>query len=59
MLVGIASMHRADAFHACEFVMDYLKTRATFWKKERTAGGERWLTTRDSDLAAARDWEER
>lgn len=57
VLVAIGSGHRGDAFKACEFVMDYLKTRATFWKKEQTPTGERWLTTRESDLSSARGWE--
>ena len=57
VLVAIASAHRGDAFHACEFVMDYLKTRATFWKKEQTDQGERWLTTRETDVAAAKNWQ--
>lgn len=56
VLVSVASGHRGDAFDACEFVMDYLKTRATFWKKEMTDQGERWLTTRDSDIEAANLW---
>ena len=56
VFVGIASQHRGDAFHACEFVMDYLKTRATFWKKEKTLEGDRWLTTRASDIEAAKSW---
>lgn len=57
VFVGIASQHRGDAFAACEFVMDYLKTRATFWKKEKTLNGDRWLTTRDSDVEAAKQWD--
>ncbi len=57
VFVGIASKHRGDAFKACEFVMDYLKTRATFWKKEKTEEGDRWLTTRQSDLDAAESWQ--
>ncbi len=56
VFVGIASRHRGDAFDACEFVIDYLKTRATFWKKEQTITGTRWLTTRESDLESARAW---
>ena len=56
VFVGIASRHRGDAFRACEFVMDFLKTRATFWKKEKTDLGDRWLTTRQSDVEAARSW---
>jgi len=56
VLVGVTSAHRGEAFAACEFVMDYLKTRAPFWKKERTAEGERWVEARDSDDAAAARW---
>ena len=56
--VGVASGHRGDAFNACEFVMDYLKTRATFWKKEKTTEGDRWLTTRQSDLDAVKTWQD-
>lgn len=59
VLVAIGSGHRQDAFQACEFVMDYLKTRATFWKKEQTGDGMRWLTTRQSDLDSARAWEDK
>ncbi|MEP5766567.1 MAG: molybdopterin synthase catalytic subunit MoaE [Halieaceae bacterium] len=54
--VGVSSAHRGEAFQACEFIMDYLKTRAPFWKKETTAAGRRWLDARDSDDAAARRW---
>lgn len=57
VFVGVASMHRGDAFAACEFIMDYLKTRAPFWKKEGTAGGERWVEARTSDENAADRWE--
>lgn len=56
VLVIIASQHRKHALNACDFVMDYLKTRAPFWKKEKTQAGEKWLSSRDSDLAAARKW---
>ena len=56
VLVVTASAHRHQAFHACEFVMDYLKTRAPFWKKESTPQGERWVASRDSDEEAARRW---
>lgn len=58
VFVGIASEHRGDAFKSCEFVMDYLKTRATFWKKETTNDGERWLETRETDVAAAKSWQD-
>ncbi|OYY79854.1 MAG: molybdenum cofactor biosynthesis protein MoaE [Hydrogenophilales bacterium 17-61-9] len=56
VLVAVASSHRADAFAACEFIMDALKTRAPFWKKEETAEGERWVDARISDNAAAARW---
>ncbi|MBV1876101.1 MAG: molybdopterin synthase catalytic subunit MoaE [Pseudomonadales bacterium] len=54
--VGVASEHRADAFDACEYIIDYLKTRATFWKKETTTLGDRWLETRQSDIDTAGAW---
>lgn len=57
VLVAIASSHRGDALAACEFIMDYLKTRAPFWKKERTPTGERWVEARASDDHAAERWE--
>ena len=56
VLVAVASSHRADAFAACEFIMDYLKTQAPFWKKEQTPEGERWVESRNSDEAAAGRW---
>ena len=56
VLVAVTSEHRGDAFAACEFLMDYLKTRAPFWKKEATTGGERWVEARDSDDEAASRW---
>lgn len=56
VLVAATSAHRADAFGACQFVMDHLKTRAPFWKKERTPHGERWVEARDADDAAAARW---
>ena len=56
VFVGVASSHRHDAFAACEFIMDYLKTQAPFWKKEETAQGGRWVDARESDDAAARRW---
>lgn len=58
VLVAVASAHRGDAFEACEFIMDYLKTRAPFWKKEATDAGERWVEARASDDAAAARWNE-
>ena len=56
VFVGVVSQHRGDAFRACEFLIDYLKTRAPFWKKERTAGGDRWVEARTTDDAAAGRW---
>jgi molybdopterin synthase catalytic subunit len=56
VLVAVASGHRGDAFAACEFIMDYLKTRAPFWKKESTSAGERWVESRQSDEEAAGRW---
>lgn len=56
VLVAVLSRHRGDAFAACEFIMDYLKTRAPFWKKERTAQGEHWVEARESDAASAGRW---
>jgi molybdopterin synthase catalytic subunit len=54
--VGVASAHRDAAFAACEFVMDYLKTRAPFWKKEHGPDGERWVEARDTDDRRAARW---
>lgn len=56
VLVAVTSEHRGDAFAACEFIMDYLKTRAPFWKKESTPGGEHWVEARRSDDQAAERW---
>ncbi|MEQ1592337.1 MAG: molybdopterin synthase catalytic subunit MoaE [Thiobacillaceae bacterium] len=56
VLVIVAASHRAEAFAACEFLMDYLKTQAPFWKKESTPEGERWVDARESDNAAADRW---
>ena len=56
VLVVVTGSHRGEAFDACEFLMDYLKTRAPFWKKERTPEGARWVEARDSDDAAADRW---
>jgi len=58
VLVMVASSHRGDAFAACEFIMDFLKTQAPFWKKEQTPQGSRWVEARDSDHAAARRWQD-
>ena len=58
VLVVVSSAHRGDAFAACEFLMDYLKTQAPFWKKEDTEKGARWVDARESDEAAAARWKE-
>jgi molybdopterin synthase catalytic subunit len=57
VLVAVTSAHRGDAFDACRFIMDYLKTRAPFWKREATPDGARWVEARDSDDRAAARWE--
>ena len=57
VLVVVASAHRGDAFAACEYLMDALKTRAPFWKKEETPDGERWVEARVSDDVAAARWD--
>ncbi len=56
VLVVVTSAHRGESFKACEFLMDYLKTRAPFWKKEQTPEGGRWVDARASDDAAAERW---
>ena len=56
VLVAIASSHRGDAFAACQFIMDYLKTQAPFWKKEHHAEGGRWVNALESDDQAADRW---
>jgi molybdopterin synthase catalytic subunit len=56
VLVAVAGSHRGEAFAACEFIMDALKTRAPFWKKEETPSGERWVEARVSDDTAAARW---
>ena len=56
VLVVVTGAHRGEAFEACEFLMDYLKTRAPFWKKERTPAGARWVEARESDDVAADRW---
>ena len=56
VLVAVASSHRGDAFAACEFIMDFLKTRAPFWKKEETGETARWVEARESDELAAERW---
>jgi molybdopterin synthase catalytic subunit len=57
VFVAVAGAHRGEAFAACEFIMDYLKTQAPFWKKEQTPDGERWVDARASDDAAAQRWQ--
>ncbi|MCB5189989.1 molybdopterin synthase catalytic subunit MoaE [Methylobacillus arboreus] len=57
VLVAVASAHRGDAFAACEFIMDYLKTEAPFWKKEATPDGAHWLDSRECDQAARDRWQ--
>ena len=57
VLVLVASAHRQDAFAACAFMMDYLKTEAPFWKKEQTPAGERWVEAKDSDAQAKSRWQ--
>ena len=56
VLVGVSSAHRGNAYAANEFIMDYLKTKAPFWKRETTTQGDRWVEERESDLQAAEKW---
>jgi len=56
VLVAVTSAHRGESFQACEFVMDYLKTHAPFWKKEQTPDGARWVDARVADDAAMERW---
>lgn len=56
VLVACTSAHRGEAFDACEFIIDYLKTQAPFWKKEQTPDGARWVDARDTDDAALDKW---
>ena len=56
VLVACASAHRGEAFDACEFIIDYLKTEAPFWKKEQTPDGARWVDARESDDSARAKW---
>lgn len=56
VMVATTAMHRAEAFESCAFVMDYLKTQAPFWKKEKTEAGERWVDARESDDSALKRW---
>ncbi|MFZ6844818.1 molybdopterin synthase catalytic subunit MoaE [Undibacterium sp. RuTC16W] len=57
VLVAVASAHRGQAFAACEFIMDYLKTQAPFWKKEQTSQGARWVDAREADDHALNKWQ--
>ena len=57
VFVGVTSAHRSASFDACEFIMDFLKTKAPFWKKESTPEQERWVDSKDSDQQAAERWE--
>ena len=57
VLVAVTGAHRGEAFAACEFIMDYLKTRAPFWKKEETPDGGRWVDARETDDSAAARWQ--
>jgi len=56
VMVAVASAHRGDAFQACEFIMDYLKTQAPFWKKEHRSGSTTWVEARAADDEAAERW---
>jgi molybdopterin synthase catalytic subunit len=56
VLVAVSSAHRGEAFKACEFLMDFLKTEAPFWKKEATPQGQRWVEARDTDTQSAARW---
>jgi molybdopterin synthase catalytic subunit len=56
VLVAVTAAHRGEAFAACEFIMDYLKTQAPFWKKEQTAEGARWVDARVTDERAMAKW---
>jgi molybdopterin synthase catalytic subunit len=57
VLVAVTSAHRGEAFAACQFIMDYLKTRAPFWKRETTPDGRRWVDAREAADAAAARWQ--
>lgn len=56
VFVGVTSAHRTQAFEAAQFIMDHLKTRAPFWKRERTEQGQRWVDARETDELAAKRW---
>jgi molybdopterin synthase catalytic subunit len=57
VLVAVSASHRGEAFDACEMIMDYLKTNATFWKKESIPDGHRWIESRSSDQVKATAWD--
>lgn len=57
VMVAVSGAHRGETFAACEFIMDYLKTRAPFWKREVTPDGARWVDARDADDSAAERWQ--
>ncbi|MFT2112308.1 molybdenum cofactor biosynthesis protein MoaE [Marinomonas sp. 2405UD68-3] len=57
VFVGVSSSHRTEAFLACDFIMDYLKSRAAFWKKETTSTGSQWVDARESDHDSLKRWE--
>ncbi|HEY4319118.1 MAG TPA: molybdopterin synthase catalytic subunit MoaE [Herbaspirillum sp.] len=59
VLVAVTAAHRGEAFAACEFIMDYLKTEAPFWKKEQTPDGARWVDARSTDTAALDKWDKK
>ncbi|MFT6269806.1 MAG: molybdopterin synthase catalytic subunit [Alphaproteobacteria bacterium] len=59
VFVGVSSKHRKNAFEACQFIMDYLKTNAPFWKKEDTANGMEWVKAKESDEKAATRWQKK
>lgn len=59
VLVAVSSTHRQAAFAACEFIMDYLKTQAPFWKREETVAGSHWVDARESDDSALRRWSDK
>jgi molybdopterin synthase catalytic subunit len=59
VLVAVSAAHRGEAFAACEFIIDYLKTRAPFWKKEQTPQGARWVDARVADDQAMAKWDEK
>ena len=59
VFVGVTSRHRKDAFEACSYLMDFLKTEAPFWKKEKGSKGEKWISSRDTDYLARDSWLEK